>query len=148
MRLRRFHDESGSKTIHSTASGGHDAATSSDAADNLFRQHGHRFSTEKLPSGHASDLSGSYPHRSARNPGSVPARRRSGHDARDPSRLERPTQRRGPAAGPSQRPATAAGLRSREDRKSTRLNSSHSQISYAVFCLKKKKNHTPVRSAS
>src|SRR2546427_4007697 len=30
--------------------------------------------------------------------------------------------------------------RQREDRKSTRLNSSHSQISYAVFCLKKKKN--------
>src|SRR5256886_9068670 len=32
-----------------------------------------------------------------------------------------------------------------EDRKSTRLNSSHSQISYAVFCLKKKKihNHPP-----
>src|SRR2546427_8313330 len=28
--------------------------------------------------------------------------------------------------------------REREDRKSTRLNSSHSQISYAVFCLKKK----------
>src|SRR2546430_8307770 len=28
------------------------------------------------------------------------------------------------------------------DRKSTRLNSSHSQISYAVFCLKKKKSHT------
>src|SRR5205085_11490075 len=28
-----------------------------------------------------------------------------------------------------------------EDRKSTRLNSSHSQISYAVFCLKKKKNN-------
>src|SRR2546430_4416728 len=27
-----------------------------------------------------------------------------------------------------------------EDRKSTRLNSSHSQISYAVFCLKKKKD--------
>src|SRR2546430_5533472 len=27
-----------------------------------------------------------------------------------------------------------------EDRKSTRLNSSHSQISYAVFCLKKKSN--------
>src|SRR5688572_31782200 len=27
----------------------------------------------------------------------------------------------------------------RADRKSTRLNSSHSQISYAVFCLKKKK---------
>src|SRR2546427_6422893 len=28
------------------------------------------------------------------------------------------------------------------DRKSTRLNSSHSQISYAVFCLKKKKNQS------
>src|SRR2546427_6219004 len=38
-------------------------------------------------------------------------------------------------------PEVVAGL-SRElerDRKSTRLNSSHSQISYAVFCLKKKK---------
>src|SRR3712207_8568928 len=29
-------------------------------------------------------------------------------------------------------------LRMREDRKSTRLNSSHANISYAVFCLKKK----------
>src|SRR2546430_12336339 len=34
--------------------------------------------------------------------------------------------------------ATVAGEPS-SDRKSTRLNSSHSQISYAVFCLKKKK---------
>src|SRR2546430_11423568 len=33
----------------------------------------------------------------------------------------------------------AAFEQPREDRKSTRLNSSHSQISYAVFCLKKKK---------
>src|SRR5688572_31563015 len=31
------------------------------------------------------------------------------------------------------------GLSRHQDRKSTRLNSSHSQISYAVFCLKKKK---------
>src|SRR2546428_6929109 len=30
----------------------------------------------------------------------------------------------------------------RIDRKSTRLNSSHDQISYAVFCLKKKKHYT------
>src|SRR2546427_1343239 len=30
----------------------------------------------------------------------------------------------------------------KQDRKSTRLNSSHSQISYAVFCLKKKKKKT------
>src|SRR2546430_10768720 len=33
----------------------------------------------------------------------------------------------------------AVGESGRIDRKSTRLNSSHSQISYAVFCLKKKK---------
>src|SRR6266853_2856765 len=32
----------------------------------------------------------------------------------------------------------------RGDRKSTRLNSSHSQISYAVFCLKKKKKKTKI----
>src|SRR2546430_7708959 len=32
----------------------------------------------------------------------------------------------------------------KEDRKSTRLNSSHSQISYAVFCLKKKKKDNEV----
>src|SRR2546430_6454391 len=41
-------------------------------------------------------------------------------------------------------------VREDEDRKSTRLNSSHSQISYAVFCLKKKKNKSatlPTRSA-
>src|SRR2546430_8719992 len=41
-------------------------------------------------------------------------------------------QRRGALEDPSAPPG---------DRKSTRLNSSHSQISYAVFCLKKKKNH-------
>src|SRR2546427_4780839 len=34
-----------------------------------------------------------------------------------------------------------------EDRKSTRLNSSHSQISYAVFCLKKKKDRCLCKSA-
>src|SRR2546430_9397175 len=33
-------------------------------------------------------------------------------------------------------------VRMQKDRKSTRLNSSHSQISYAVFCLKKNKRHT------
>src|SRR3712207_7382515 len=32
------------------------------------------------------------------------------------------------------------GRRGARDRKSTRLNSSHANISYAVFCLKKKKN--------
>src|SRR2546430_7061017 len=32
------------------------------------------------------------------------------------------------------------------DRKSTRLNSSHSQISYAVFCLKKKKKYKEINN--
>src|SRR2546427_2086313 len=36
-------------------------------------------------------------------------------------------------------PAPGCQTNVRSDRKSTRLNSSHSQISYAVFCLKKKK---------
>src|SRR2546429_3285863 len=38
---------------------------------------------------------------------------------------------------------TGAGVRAEQklDRKSTRLNSSHGYISYAVFCLKKKKKH-------
>src|SRR5687768_17942681 len=37
------------------------------------------------------------------------------------------------------------GLTSLKDRKSTRLNSSHGYISYAVFCLKKKKKQTKDR---
>src|SRR3712207_7456846 len=38
-----------------------------------------------------------------------------------------------------ERGGTAATERDAQDRKSTRLNSSHANISYAVFCLKKKK---------
>src|SRR2546430_11752734 len=45
---------------------------------------------------------------------------------------------------PNGRTGTVEVLR---DRKSTRLNSSHSQISYAVFCLKKKKKSTLRRRA-
>src|SRR3712207_8469486 len=54
-------------------------------------------------------------------------------------------------AAQDDRAATAAGaggtevgeaLEQRPDRKSTRLNSSHANISYAVFCLKKKNNMT------
>src|SRR5689334_23875039 len=37
---------------------------------------------------------------------------------------------------------------SHPDRKSTRLNSSHSSISYAVFCLKKKKTHILANNTS
>src|SRR2546430_7734343 len=44
------------------------------------------------------------------------------------------------SAGPGVRDAVPAPPPPAADRKSTRLNSSHSQISYAVFCLKKKKS--------
>src|SRR5258708_13097697 len=50
-------------------------------------------------------------------------------------------------SGPSECPALRRASPNLEsgprnlDRKSTRLNSSHQIISYAVFCLKKKKNH-------
>src|SRR2546430_11061004 len=55
----------------------------------------------------------------------------------------------GGSANPQSAPASARPLTppprktpsASVDRKSTRLNSSHSQISYAVFCLKKKKEN-------
>src|SRR5438067_5714277 len=47
-------------------------------------------------------------------------------------------RRSGQAAGSGPEPGGREG--GRGDRKSTRLNSSHVSISYAVFCLKKKKN--------
>src|SRR2546427_8197854 len=43
----------------------------------------------------------------------------------------------------AQRDLAAVADQDVQDRKSTRLNSSHSQISYAVFCLKKKKREPP-----
>src|SRR5437660_2273706 len=49
----------------------------------------------------------------------------------------------GPAAPPRVSPAPPARP---QDRKSTRLNSSHVAISYAVFCLKKKKNEQDSRA--
>src|SRR2546427_6891097 len=47
-----------------------------------------------------------------------------------------------PRAGTRREPKSSDSIS--PDRKSTRLNSSHSQISYAVFCLKKKKNTTKI----
>src|SRR3712207_8989414 len=49
----------------------------------------------------------------------------------------RPRRERGWRGG-TRRPSGAVPA---QDRKSTRLNSSHANISYAVFCLKKKKNY-------
>src|SRR3712207_7020662 len=47
-----------------------------------------------------------------------------------------------PPAAPPQQRETDIALEGLQDRKSTRLNSSHANISYAVFCLKKKKKNT------
>src|SRR5206468_12847799 len=47
------------------------------------------------------------------------------------------------SASPGRRRPTTGRSADTTDRKSTRLNSSHDQISYAVFCLKKKKTSTP-----
>src|SRR5256885_13184477 len=60
--------------------------------------------------------------------------RSPGHQRCRPRVLQRHGQARGEA-----RLADTAGVPALEDRKSTRLNSSHLVISYAVFCLKKKK---------
>src|SRR5690349_23768790 len=56
--------------------------------------------------------------------------------------VERAVDGRGlpPAVGGHRSPAAPRRHGGRADRKSTRLNSSHVEISYAVFCLKKKKN--------
>src|SRR2546422_8258843 len=59
-----------------------------------------------------------------------PRRRQPGSRAPNPSADPAPAGGGGHAAGPRV---------ARIDRKSTRLNSSHGYISYAVFCLKKKK---------
>src|SRR5204863_9395651 len=64
--------------------------------------------------------------------------------AEDPRRQDRRFRRRGLHRAQGQpgrvRGAPPGGVRRRNrDRKSTRLNSSHVEISYAVFCLKKKK---------
>src|SRR3712207_7013926 len=63
------------------------------------------------------------------------------------ARLHDRDHRRDGLVGAARRRARAgpdlAGPVGHRDRKSTRLNSSHANISYAVFCLKKKKRMTP-----
>src|SRR5690348_17639711 len=67
------------------------------------------------------------------------AREQQGHrQPRDGAGGLRARHRRLPGRG-QRRGARTAGAHVPEDRKSTRLNSSHPSISYAVFCLKKKK---------
>src|SRR2546430_13492357 len=69
----------------------------------------------------------------------VPAALHGAHEgAQGGARGGLPEGVEGPLLEPPRRPL---------DRKSTRLNSSHSQISYAVFCLKKKNRKANVSSA-
>src|SRR3712207_7585394 len=63
----------------------------------------------------------------------------AGYGCRDRSRARRDHERSAMTTTPNE-PV--------QDRKSTRLNSSHANISYAVFCLKKKKNRTRYESAN
>src|SRR3712207_8465053 len=65
-------------------------------------------------------------------PAGLPRRRHRGRHGVDP---------RGGDRGAADRPRGAVRSRLLPDRKSTRLNSSHANISYAVFCLKKKKKN-------
>src|SRR3712207_6923700 len=65
----------------------------------------------------------------AAEPVATDARLAHGRRPRAPPRAHRAGGRRSGRRGP---------LRALQDRKSTRLNSSHANISYAVFCLKKK----------
>src|SRR5690606_39285195 len=78
------------------------------------------------------------------------ARSVAGHAGRGARRRRHRTRRRTRIAGGRDRcdrtdaayPRRVGGHREGRDRKSTRLNSSHVKISYAVFCLKKKIPHT------
>src|SRR5689334_24185032 len=72
------------------------------------------------------------------------------HDALPifPRRVEKSDFRAGRRAGRDRLASGTAALGAgcEQDRKSTRLNSSHSSISYAVFCLKKKRDHDQTRA--
>src|SRR5258707_10051047 len=73
------------------------------------------------------------------------------HDAlpilRRPCLPPHPRRLGGPSRHQPQHRSLRQGAAHRRDRKSTRLNSSHANISYAVFCLKKK-NKAPPRQHS
>src|SRR5256886_12364039 len=71
---------------------------------------------------------------------SPPARDKVAQDPRDEADDDRRHRADVPGGGCDGDEAANRADRDAQDRKSTRLNSSHSQISYAVFCLKKKKH--------
>src|SRR3712207_7619034 len=74
------------------------------------------------------------------HPALSPARRQDvGLDERGQPRLAADVEQPAPRRAVLPRPAQHVQRLHDRDRKSTRLNSSHANISYAVFCLKKKK---------
>src|SRR5256885_6600702 len=75
-----------------------------------------------------------------RKPGETPRSSFSGHQGR--IQVQEILETLGAARRVNRRAARDIVIASRQDRKSTRLNSSHLVISYAVFCLKKKKKYT------
>src|SRR5690606_41657896 len=74
---------------------------------------------------------------------SFPTRRSSDLPSPPPNPRQTPWQAQQPLLLPVATSCRPIGLHVLRDRKSTRLNSSHVKISYAVFCLKKKKKYSP-----
>src|SRR5688572_32655936 len=96
----------------------------------LYHLHLHSFPTRR-----SSDLAALHPRGPLRHlQGVHEGRRPAGPPAGDPARAVHLQEGLAPA-------------RADRDRKSTRLNSSHSQISYAVFCLKKKKTRSDLTAS-
>src|SRR5687768_17917147 len=69
-----------------------------------------------------------------------------GRDQRARDEREHDRHRRGPALADARGHGIFLANRRGQDRKSTRLNSSHGYISYAVFCLKKKTKYLEQRN--
>src|SRR3989449_8624203 len=72
---------------------------------------------------------------------------RSRGDPPELQRVQRPRVERDLRQG-AEAPVRAPARARQTDRKSTRLNSSHGYISYAVFCLKKKKKNSKIENLS
>src|SRR5204863_7517536 len=98
----------------------------------LFNRHPDHRALHSFPTRRSSDLARGDAHRGAAESARCGPRwwsRRPGHEGASRRRLSCDDDAR-------------QDLFLARDRKSTRLNSSHVEISYAVFCLKKKKNNT------
>src|SRR5690606_42069704 len=97
----------------------------------------HHLTLPSFPTRRSSDLAKVDPHdlTAQREPAHGKGAQHARHGSGLHAAAVQPTPR--PVAGQVE-VAELAGVVGREDRKSTRLNSSHVKISYAVFCLKKK----------